>query len=295
MSEHKFVLVSDNCADLPYSFYTENNIPIVTLSYTMDNITYSDISKFLSPKEFYAKVRAGSAPITHQANPGVFIDVFKKLLDAGSDILYVGFSSGLSGTFQSAVMAKDELMQEYPDRKIELVDSLCASAGQGLLLNMALDMRNDGQSLQHTKDLLEQNKMFIVHDVVLSDLFHLQRGGRISKASAMIGSALGIKPTIYVNSQGKLVPSGKVRGLKLAFSKMLERMRANFVGSISPKIFISHSDSYAQAEELFNLIRDAFPEACVQIYDVGPVIGSHTGAGTIALFYFSKTREVSDT
>ncbi len=290
--EQNYILSTDNSCDFESDYYSKNNLPCVCLAYVVDDVTYGSNGNELSPKEFYNKIREGAMPITQQANPETVKDFFEPYLKEGKDILHIAFSSGLSGTYQSVCIAADEMMEKYPERKIIVIDGLCASAGQGLLLTESLDRYNKGMPMQELASWVEKNKLKIVHDVVAHDLFHLQRGGRVSKAAAIVGTALGIKPMIYLNNEGKLIPYSKVRGKKTAFKQMADRLANNIDFEKSTNIYICHSDAEDEAKELAEMVKEKTGKAVTKIVYIGPVIGSHTGCGTISVFYFSKNRDV---
>lgn len=283
-----FVISTDNTCDFPENFYEQHGVPCLHIDYTIDEICYDGSIEGLSPKVFYDRIRAGSMPITQQANPEKSREFFEKILKDGKDILHIAFSSGLSGTYQSNRMAAQELAEEYPERKIVILDSLCASAGEGLLVFEALKRRDEGMSMEEITAWVENNKLRLVHDVVADDLFHLQRGGRVSKTAAIFGSALGIKPQIHVDNEGHLIPFGKIRGKKAGLLSMADRLAKNL--EPTDTIFVSHSDSLEDAEALCQMIKERTGHDKFQISYIGPTIGAHTGVGTVALFYFAKDR-----
>ena len=290
--KQSYILTTDNSCDFDDNYYSEHNLPCVYLTYTIDDKTYGNSDESLSPKEFYDKIRDGAMPQTQQANPETIKSFIEPFLKDGKDVLHVAFSSGLSGTYQSACIAAEELREEYPDRKIIIIDSLCASAGQGLLLHEAVLRRDAGMSMDELARWIEVNKLNLVHDVVAHDLFHLQRGGRVSKTAAIVGTALGIKPAIYLNNEGKLVPYSKIRGKKIALNLMADRLAKNIALDVSENIFICHSDVPNEASELEAMVEERIGKKVAKTVYIGPVIGSHTGVGTVALFYFSRNREV---
>ena len=287
----QYIITTDNTTDLPRAFIEEHQLPCLHIDYTIDDVCYDGKLHDLSIQEFYDKMRAGSMPITQQANPEKSMDFFRSFLEKDLDILHIAFSSGLSGTYNSNCIAVHELREEFPRRRIMVVDSLCASMGEGLLVAEALRLQQEGYTLDQLLKWLEDNRLRLVHDVVADDLYHLQRGGRVSKTAAVVGTALGIKPLIHVNHLGKLAPYGKVRGKKAALVAMADRLARRIDTSSCKRIFISHSDALDDANELEKLIRargvgiDDF-----SISYIGPTIGAHTGTGTVALFYFSKDR-----
>lgn len=291
--EHKqYVITTDNTTDLPEEYFIQNQVGLMRIAYAIDGVVYDGIEHKLTHQEFYDKIRQGAQPITQQINPQQAREVLEPYLRQGLDILHIAFTSGMSGTFSSVCMAREELLEEYPDSKMIVVDSLCASMGEGLLLHSALELKKQGKSLGEVAEWLEENKLCLFHDVVADDLFHLQRGGRVSKATAIMGTALGIKPRIYVNDEGKLTPYGKVRGKKAALVQMADRLAAHIKKQSNNIVFISHSDCLEDAQALQKLIKERTGIKDFMLHPIGPVIGSHTGVGTVALFYYAAGRKV---
>lgn len=281
---NEFLIVTDSTTDLPKSFYADKGVPVVSLSYIMDGVTYEDMNG-LSGKEFFHKIREGSMPTTSQINPEQAKDALEPLVKEGKDILYIAFTSGLSGSYNSVRIAAEELSEEYPDRKIIVIDSLCASMGEGLLLYKAVQLKEQGKSLEEIATWVEDNKLNICHDVTIDDLHHLHRGGRVSKASAVVGSIIKIKPMIHVNEEGKLIVIGKERGRKKAMLSLVDRMEEKSVGFENDVVMIVHGDVEQDAEFLKKEIEERFGIQNIIINGIGAVIGSHTGPGVISIFY----------
>ena len=273
--------------DLPKAFLEEKQVPVVSLSYIIDGATYKD-GEGLTSKEFYDKIREGAMPTTSQVNPEQARDLFEPILKGGTDILHIAFTSGLSGTYNSCRIAAEELSEEYPDRKIVVVDSLCAASGGGMLLYKALELKEQGKSFDEIVTWVEENKLHVCHDVTVDDLFHLHRGGRVSKASAVVGTIIKIKPIIHVNDEGKLIVIGKERGRKKALQTLVERMEEKSQGFENDIVMITHGDALEDAEYVKGLIQDKFGITNIMINPLGTVIGSHTGPGVIALFYMGN-------
>lgn len=284
---NKFVISADSTVDLPKQFLEEKKVPIVSLSYIIDGATYKD-GEGLTSKEFYDKIREGAMPTTSQVNPEQARDLFEPILKEGKDILHIAFTSGLSGTYNSCRIAAEELREEYPDRKIVVVDSLCAASGGGMLLYKALEMKEQGKSFDEIATWVEENKLHVCHDVTVDDLFHLHRGGRVSKTSAVLGTIIKIKPIIHVNDEGKLIVIGKERGRKKALQTLVDRMEEKSQGFVNDIVMITHGDALEDAEYVKGLIADRFGITNVMINPLGTVIGSHTGPGVIALFYMGN-------
>jgi len=287
---NEFVILTDTGCDLDANYLKNNNIEIIKLGYSINDIDYEGTSgKELEVKEFYNILRNGAMPKTSQVNVGVAKDYLEKLLKEKKDILIISFSSGLSGTFNSYNLAASELNEIY-DNKIYIVDSLCASLGQGLFLDYIVKYKNKGNGILQVKEYAEDLKLKIRHEFTVDDLFHLKRGGRISGTTAIVGSLLGIKPILHVDNNGKLVAIDKVRGRKRSLKCLANYFKEfNDINDDEP-VFISHGDSIEDAEFLKSLILEINPKLNIYINYIGPVIGSHSGQGTIALFYKGKER-----
>ena len=283
----KFVITADSTVDLPKAFLEEKQVPVVSLSYIIDGATYKD-GEGLTSKEFYDRIREGAMPTTSQVNPEQARDLFEPILKGGTDILHIAFTSGLSGTYNSCRIAAEELSEEYPDRKIVVIDSLCAASGGGMLLYKAIELKEQGKSFDEIVTWVEENKLHVCHDVTVDDLFHLHRGGRVSKASAVVGTIVKIKPIIHVNDEGKLIVIGKERGRKKALQTLVERMEEKSQGFENDIVMITHGDALEDAEYVKGLIQDKFGITNIMINPLGTVIGSHTGPGVIALFYMGN-------
>ena len=283
----EFIISADSTVDLPKQFLEEKQVPIVSLSYIIDGTTYKD-GEGLTSKEFYDKIREGAMPTTSQVNPEQARDLFEPILKEGKDILHIAFTSGLSGTYNSCRIAAEELSGEYPDRKIIVVDSLCAASGGGLLLYKALELKEQGKTLEEIATWVEENKLHVCHDVTVDDLFHLHRGGRVSKTSAVLGTIIKIKPIIHVNDEGKLIVIGKERGRKKALQTLVERMEEKSQGFENNIVMITHGDSLEDAEYVKGLIEEKLGIHNIMINPLGTVIGSHTGPGVISIFYMGN-------
>lgn len=291
MTQNTYIIVTDVTCDLPADYTSQNNITNLNMVYTIDGINYTEgTSDSLTPVQFYNKLREGSTAKTSQITPEIYEKQFKALLDKGYDILYIGFSSGLSGSFQSACIAKSEIENIYPSRKILLIDSLCASLGQGYLVNYAVELKNQGKNIQDVYDATLSNALHVCQYFTVDDLNHLYRGGRVSKITAMVGTLLGIKPVMHVNNDGKLVAYGKVRGRKASLDSLINKIAEKAAVSSSEYVFISHGDCLADAKYVATAIENKFKLKTKLINTIGPVIGSHSGPGTVALFFFGTNR-----
>lgn len=291
-----YVLTCCSTADLSYEYFQKRNIPFVCFHYNMDGVEYpDDLGRTMSFEEFYARMAAGATPTTSQVNVGQFISFFEPYLEEGQDILHLTLSTGLSGAYNSACIAKEELLRKYPDRRILIVDSLGASSGYGLLMDAAADKRDNGATLEELRTWVEENKLYVHHWFFSTDLTHYRRGGRISAASAIVGTLLNICPLLNVSDEGKLIPRKKIRGKKQVIVEIVRMMEAHAQNgaAYSGKCFISNSACYEDARKVADLIEEKFPHLSspVMISSVGTVIGSHTGPGTVALFFFGDKRE----
>ncbi len=284
-----YVITTDNNSDLPESYFREHGVGCTYLSYAMDGKIYTH-GNFLPEHQFYEAMRNGSLPTTAQANPEITREMMEPYLKEGKDILHIAFSSGLSGTCSSAILAAQELMEEYPERKIVVVDSLAASLGQGLLVYFAQQKKEAGEDMDAVAQWAENNKLHIVHMFTVDDLYHLYRGGRLSKTAAVVGSVLNIKPVLHVDNEGKLVPVGKVRGRKKALLELVKAMEEKTQGYETDTVFISHGDCKEDAEFVAEKVRERYRVKTMIINHVGAVIGAHSGPGTLALFFVGSPR-----
>lgn len=286
---NEFVIVSDSTVDLPKEYLQSKQVPIISLSYIMDGVTYEEMDG-LSHKEFFEKLRAGSLPTTSQINPEQAREALEPFAKEGKDILYIGFSSGLSGSYNSVQMAAEDLKEEYPDINIIAIDSLCACMGEGLLLYKALELKEHGMSMEEIAKWVEANKLHICHNVTVDDLNHLHRGGRISKTTAVVGSMIKIKPIIHMSDEGKLVVIGKERGRKKSLVSIVDRMEKQMQGYDNDIVMITHGDCIEDAEFVKKQVEERFGIHNVMINGIGSVIGSHTGAGVVAVFFMGDKR-----
>ncbi len=284
-----FTLTTDSTVDMPISYFTENDVAFTRLKFTIDGVTYFDCDPKMSGKVFYDLVRSGKASVTTQVNIEEFKDFFKEELKKGKDVLHLCFSSGLSGTCNSAIIAASELAEEYPDQKVIVVDSLCASMGQGLLLDYAVSLRDEGKTIEEVRDWLENNKLKLVHYFTVDDLGHLQRGGRISKLTAVFGGLLNIKPILHVDDEGRLVSVGKIRGRRQSLDELVNMMEKLQDGP-QKKVFISHGDCEEEANYVAKAVKKRFGVKDVLTNCIGPVIGGHSGPGTMAIFFMGTRR-----
>ena len=290
-----YVISCCSPTDLTREYFNERSVPLGYFKYTMDGKEYiDDLGETISPKEFYARIDAGSMPVTSQVNVTEYLAMFEPSLQSGKDVLHITLSSGISGSYNSAKIAEEELRAKYPERKLYVIDSIAASAGYGLLVDTALDMRDNGASIDQLAQWLEENKIRLHHWFFTSDLKHFKRGGRVSATAAVMGSLLNICPVLNVDPNGKLIPRSKVRGKKNVIKEMAELMKKHAEGGVqyNKKCFISQSACYEDAKALAELIEAEIKniDGSVKIYDIGTTIGSHTGPGTVALFFWGDER-----
>lgn len=286
-----YTIVTDTTSDLPNEYLLEHNIGVLSMSFAINGKEYKGNVDF-DIKDFYSQMRNGAMPTTAQVNPKEAKNKMESYLKEGLDVLYIAFTSGMSGSFNSGRLAAMELKEEYPNNKVVVVDSLCASLGEGLLVHKAVMLKEAGKSLDEVVKWIEENKLNICHYVTVDDLFHLHRGGRVSKTAAIVGSMINLKPIIHVTNEGKLVPIGKVRGRKQSLNALVKHMK-NLVGSYEKEndvIFISHGDAKEDAEYVAKKIKEEFNIDSYLINYIGPTVGAHSGPGTIALFFMGEKR-----
>lgn len=283
-----FKIITDSCCDLPAEMVSALDLGVANLTVEMDGRAYAEGE--MTPKALYDHLRNGKLPKTSAVNPEGWAGVIRPALQNGQDVLVLAFSSGLSATYQSAVIAAGELGEAFPDRKIRVIDTLCAAMGQGLLVYTAAQLRSEGQSLDETAAWVEDHKLNLCHWVTVEDLMHLKRGGRISATTAVVGTMLSIKPIIRVDNEGRLESFAKARGRKAAMNTLLDRMAETFDPALSDTVFIGHGDCPADAEQVAAEIKTRFGVKHVVVGYVGAVIGAHTGPGVLVVFHFGKHR-----
>lgn len=285
-------ITTDSTADLPQEFYTERDIPCVGLCFQLNNTQYREGPDLkITPKEFYDELRKGNPSSTMQVNSYEFIEFVEPFLAAGEDVLHIAFSSGLSGTYESCRRGAEELREKYPDRKILVLDSLAASMGEGLLVYYADENRKAGMSIEENFQWLEDHKLHLCHWFTVDDLMHLHRGGRVSKASAIFGGLLGIKPVLHVDDEGHLILMGKSRGREASLKALVEKMKETALPNVKEQmVFISHGDALEDAQKVEKYVREMVGAKTFLINTIGTVIGSHSGPGTIALFFMGDHR-----
>ena len=285
-----YVILTDSGTDFTKEMIEELDVELLDLWVTRENEEPVPNSS-LDLSEFYAFLREKKSASTAAVNIDSFIEIMTPILEAGKDILYLGFSSGLSSTYASGKVAADELMEKYPDRKIYTVDTLAASLGQGLLVYLAAKRRLAGESIEAVRDFVENTKLNLCHWFTIDDLFFLKRGGRVSGATAVVGTMLGIKPVMHVDNEGHLINVAKARGRRAAVDALFDKAKNTMIGErANSSVFISHGDCIEDAEYLAERIKNEIGVKEVRIAYVGSVIGSHSGPGTLALFFLGSER-----
>ena len=273
---NKYVIITDSSSDLTPDILSDPALSLLQLDVLVEG-EEARPNCDVDIKEFYGKLRAKLGATTSAVNIDNFLALFESYLKDGFDVLYLGFSSGLSGTYNAGLVAAKELAEKYPERKIYALDTLAASLGQGLLVNYAVNMKNDGADIDTVRDFIEENKLHLCHWFTVDDLFFLKRGGRVSAATAVVGSMLSIKPVLHVDNKGRLISVSKARGRKAAIDALFDKMKQTAIDPEGQTVFISHGDVIEDAEYLANRIRNELHVKEVKIGYVGPVIGAHAG------------------
>ena len=283
-----YQIITDSCCDFTEEQYQENNVVCVPLTVLYNGESHNNFSDPTAVKAFYDELRSGVMASTAAANPENWADAMKASLDKGEDVLVITFTSGLSTTYQSAVIAAKELREEYPQRTITVVDSLCAALGQGLLVWHACRNRDNGMTIGENGAWLEDNKLKLCHWVTVDELATLKRGGRISATTAAVGTMLNIKPIIHVDNDGHLISSHKVRGRKAAMEYLVKKFGET--GVDKETVFIGHGDCPEDAAKLEAMLKETYGIENITTGYVGPVIGAHTGPGVLVVFYMGQHR-----
>lgn len=288
---NSYVITTDSASDLPEGYVKKHNLYVQPLFYNIDDQIYGG-NHNLDNHTFYQMMRDGKMPITNAIIPAQMVEDLRPLLEKGQDILHISFSSGLSSSYQNAVIAANELEEEFPERKIIVIDSKAASLGQGLLVHKALKLKETGKSLEEVADWVEETKNHICHQFTVNDLFHLHRGGRVSKATAILGTIASIKPVLHVDNEGKLIPLSNVRGRKKSLITLVDNMQKALEGfeGENDEVFISHGDCLDDAEFVAKLVKERLGIENIMIDYVSPTIGAHSGPGTVALFFLGKSK-----
>ena len=287
-----FVILTDSSADLGDDLVRQLDVQVLPLSFTLEQQTYHNYpdNREMEPHAFYQKLRDGAVATTSAVNVSQYTEFLEPLLQAGQDVLILAFSSGLSATYNSSVIAVQELAEKYPERKLYTVDTLCASLGQGLLVYLAARERDSGKTIEEVRDWAEANKLSICHQFTVDDLHFLKRGGRISATTAGGGSMLQIKPVLHVDNEGHLINIAKARGRQASLKALVDKMEKTAIDPAHQTVFISHGDCLEDAQAVADLVKERLGVPEVYLNPIGPVIGAHAGPGTVALFYVGTER-----
>lgn len=289
----KTIIFTDSCCDLPRSFVEENNIQVMHLRVNIQGRDIpDDLGISIESKNFYDLIRQGEMPTTSQVNVNTFEDNFRKYIKEGYSIIYIGFSSALSGCVNSARIAKENIEEEISNADITIIDTKSASLGLGLIVYNAVNMLKAGKEKSEIVNWIEDNKLKVNHWFTVNDLYHLKRGGRLLGTVAAVGTILSIKPVMHIDDEGRLIPASKVKGRKKSIKVLKEILVDKIACPEEQTIFISHGDCIEDAEYLKELILNEVKVKEVIINNVGPVIGSHTGPGILALFFMGSNREI---
>lgn len=288
----KFTIITDSAADLNQQLVEQLDVQVVPMSINLSGEIYYNYpdERDIKSNVFYDRLRGGEQAVTAAVNMAQFIDLMEPHLQQGNDVLVLAFSSGLSTTYNSARLAAEELSSKYPARTVRVVDTLCASLGQGLLVTLAARQRAEGKSLDEVCAWVEENKLHLCHQFTVDDLHFLKRGGRVSATTAVLGTMLAIKPVLHVDDAGHLINIGKARGRAAALKALVDNMEKSYAGDKNQTVYISHGDCFKDAQAVAEMVRQRFGIEDILIGSIGPVIGAHSGPGTVALFHLGTHR-----
>lgn len=286
----EFIISTDSTVDLPQEYLKENNISIHPLFYIIDGEEYIPGVSDMPVEEFYNSMKNGNMPTTSASNPKYIMEDMKKHINEGYDILHISFSSGLSSSYNNASICAQDIMEEIPGSKIIVIDSLCVTVGQGILVYKAVEMKKQGKTIEEIAEWIKENNKHVIQECIVDDLFHLVRGGRLSKSTAIVGTMLRIQPMIHVDDDGKLSVIGKVRGRKKALNTLADNIEEKIKDSRIDMAFIAHGNCIEDAEYLAEQIKNKYNVKNVMINDLCPTIGAHTGQGAVVAAYFGNER-----
>lgn len=284
-----YIISTDSTADLPESFIEEHHIAIQPLYYIVDGITYGG-DMAMDDNTFYSRMRDGSSVSTSASNPDVIMSTFENQVKEGFDVLHISFSSGLSCSYNNAAVMAAEVCENYPEARIEVIDSLCASMGQGLLVYYAVRMKEEGHTLDEVAEWVNRNRLHICHQFTVEDLKYLWRGGRISKTVAILGTLINVKPVLHVDDEGHLIPLCNIRGRKKSLATLVDNMAEHLGDYKNNIVFISHGDCEDDARLVAEMVRERFGIEAFMFNTITPTIGAHSGPGTVALFHLGVKR-----
>jgi len=287
-----YQIITDATADLSPDLAISLGVVSVPMEINLDEeyYTYVPGGGDIGLDTFYSRMLNGSIARTSQINPQVYTNVFEKYLAQGKDIVYICLSSGVSATVQGALLSADQLKEIYPGRKIFVIDSLCISLGEALIITAAVEKQKNGLNADELAAWLNENKLRVCHWFTVDDLEYLKRGGRLSAVQAAIGTTLNLKPVLHVDDTGHLINVKKVRSRKKALAAMVEEMTQTYLADCSNEVFIGHGACPADAQQLADLVKNVYADIDIRIFDIGPVIGAHAGPGVLALFFWGKIR-----
>ena len=291
MAEYK--IITDSTTDLSAALIAEMDVHVISMHFAMDGTTYTNDPEGteISFHDFYEKLRSGGSSTTSQVSMEQFKQAAVPYLEKGIDVLYIAFSSGLSGTYNTCRVCAEDLKEQYPGRKIIVVDSLAASMGEGLLVWHAVQEKKAGKSIEEVAQWTKDNRLKLAHWFTVDDLNHLKRGGRCSGAAAFFGTMMNIKPVLHVDDEGHLIPMEKVRGRKQSLEALVEHMKKTVTNPAEQTVFISHGDCDEDLQYVVKLVRNTFGTKKIYTNYIGPVIGAHSGPGTVALFFLAENRD----
>lgn len=289
---NNYIIVSDATLDLPAGIIDEYGIKVIPMGVNVDGTEYTHYpdERELPVEDFYGKLKAGSISHTTQITPAVFMEFFEDILNQGNDILYIAFSSGLSGTYNTSQIVIRDLLEEYPDRKIYCVDSLCASIGEGLLVLNAAIQKKNGVDIETLRDWVEKNKRRACHWFTVKDLYYLKRGGRVTSIEAIVGTALKIRPVLSTDEAGRLTVVSKIRGSRAELDFLVNKLEEEGTDLASQTVIVGHGDDLEQAQVLKEMIQSRNLVKDIVIAKIGPIIGTHTGPGMLALTFMGDNR-----
>ncbi|MGN1032186.1 MAG: DegV family protein [Intestinibacter sp.] len=285
-----FIISTDSTEDLPSSYLKENNISIHPLYYIVDGEEYIPGEKDMPVKEFYQALKDGKMPTTSASNPKNIIAKLEDQVEQGYDVLHISFSSGLSSSYNNARLCAESTMEKFPEAKIIVVDSLSGTVGQGLLVMKAVEMKKQGKTIDEIATWINENKKHVIHEFIVSDLYHLFRGGRLSKSQAVLGTMLNIQPVLHMDNDGKLANIAKVRGRKKALNTLVDNIEKKSDVKNLKEVFISHGDCIDDAQYLADRIKHKYGIENIIIEDICPTIGAHTAQGAVVVAYFGNER-----
>lgn len=285
-----FIISTDSTAEISQEYIAEKHLMIHPVGYVMEGKDYAYGQELMADQDFYDAMRQGKMPVTGASNPAYITKIMTEEVEQGKDILHLSFAAALSSSYNNACVAANLILEDHPEGKITVIDTTCVTAGQTILVKKAVELKEQGMTMDEVAAWIEENKRRVVHEFIVKDLFHLVRGGRLSKTTAVLGSALKIQPLLHVEDDGSLENIAKIRGRKKAIQALVDNMVAKTEGLTVDHICITHGDDPKEAEELKKLVLTIYPDAKVEVACLCATIGAHTGPGVLVLAYFGKQR-----